>query len=136
MFLFFACLHAWLSFLLCALYAIIVSRTKLPEIFQEIRTNDDPSKDHQIKFHLVLQVFNVIVGMNVLCLGGLLFNMAKDQHDLIMSGTTTNEFIRQKWNATLSKEKQIQVSTRAKLHHLYWASLPESKVERFYRLRQ
>jgi hypothetical protein len=54
--------------------------------------------------------------------------MAKDMHETIMTGTTTNEYIRQKWNATRKLEQQIPINTSAKLRHIYWADLPESKV--------
>jgi hypothetical protein len=54
---------------------------------------------------------------------------------MTMRGTTTNEELRHRWNATRPPEQRIKANTREKFHHFYWAQLPESRIEKFYQLR-
>jgi hypothetical protein len=53
-----------------------------------------------------------------------------------MQGTTTNESIRVKWNAKRTKDQQIKVNSKAKFRQFYLAPLPESRVEKFHKLRK
>ena len=55
-------------------------------------------------------------------------------NSLVMKNVTTNENIRKKWNAK-GNAKSIQVSTKEKFKYFYWDKLEESRIEKYFKLR-
>lgn len=53
-----------------------------------------------------------------------------------MSGVTTNENLRKRWNANRAKGSKLEVKTLTKFKKYYWEKLPESKIEKYYELRK
>lgn len=137
LFLFYTALHCMITFTICILFVILVTVKRFPEIKQGLQSKDKtPQQDLKLQLDLVLNMLNILICVYTMCMGGFMFQFASSQHELFMQGTTTNESIRQKWNANRPKEQQIKANSKAKIRHFYWGPLPESRVEKFYQLRQ
>ena len=57
-------------------------------------------------------------------------------HQQIMGNVTTNEVLRNKWNAKQEKNFETLISNKEKLRYLYWAKLPRSRLEHFFSIRK
>jgi len=129
MFLFYVSLHCLLSFVICLLYALLFSRKEVPELLNQLRQpGQDPETLKELKKELILQIISAFLCLYTLLLTCFLGSFAASMHSHAMKGTTTNESLRKRWNASRSADQQIQVDTNVKMRHFYWDPLPDSRI--------
>ena len=97
-------------------------------------TEDTEKVSQAMKY---LHLLNIMFGIYGGFIGLSLLAFAVSMHGQVMKNVTTNESLRQKWNASKVMSDQdatIQPSKWARTKQFYMSDLPKSRLERFFEL--